>query len=93
MSNSKALSGITILEVSRLLPGALCTQMLADLGADVIKIEQPGIGDYQREFPPRNVKESGSFLLCNRNKRSITVNLKSVAGKDIIKRLVRRTDV
>lgn len=93
MSNPSALSGITILEVSRLLPGSLCTQLLADLGAEVIKIEQPVVGDYQRDFPPRAVKDSGSFLLCNRNKRSITVNFKSAAGKDIMKRLAGRADV
>lgn len=90
---SHALAGITILEVSRLLPGALATQMLADLGAEVIKVEQPGTGDYQRAFPPLGVRESGSFMLCNRNKRSVTVDLKNPEGKEIIRRLARTADV
>lgn len=90
---SHALAGVTILEMSRLLPGALATQMLADLGAEVIKVEQPGTGDYQRAFPPLGVRESGSFMLCNRNKRSITVDLKNAKGKEIVRRLARTSDV
>lgn len=88
-----ALSGVRILDVSRLLPGALCSQMLADLGASVIKVEQPGRGDYQREFPPLGVKDSGTFLLCNRNKRSLTLNLKSEEGRAIFLRLASEADV
>lgn len=88
-----ALSGLTVLDLTRLLPGAYCTQMLADLGADVIKVEEPGRGDYNREFPPINVKESGSFLLLNRNKRSVTVNLKTEEGKAILRRLAARADI
>jgi len=88
-----ALTGVTVLEMSRLLPGALATQMLADLGADVIKVEQPVTGDYQRSFPPRARRESGSFMLCNRNKRSITIDLKHPEGKEIIHKLVRTADV
>ncbi len=90
---SGALAGIRVLELSRLLPGALCTQMLGDLGADVIKVEQPGIGDYQREFPPMRNGESGSFMLCNRNKRSITLNLKAPEAKEAVHRLVAEADV
>jgi crotonobetainyl-CoA:carnitine CoA-transferase CaiB-like acyl-CoA transferase len=88
-----ALAGLTVLDLTRLLPGAYCTQMLADLGADVIKVEEPGRGDYNREFPPINVKESGSFLLLNRNKRSVTVNLKTEEGKVILRRLAARADI
>ncbi|MGF7212799.1 crotonobetainyl-CoA:carnitine CoA-transferase CaiB-like acyl-CoA transferase [Skermanella aerolata] len=88
-----ALSGLTVLDLTRLLPGAYCTQMLADLGADVVKVEEPGRGDYNREFPPINVKESGSFLLLNRNKRSVTVNLKTKEGKAILQRLAARADI
>jgi crotonobetainyl-CoA:carnitine CoA-transferase CaiB-like acyl-CoA transferase len=88
-----ALSGLTVLDLTRLLPGAYCTQMLADLGADVVKVEEPGRGDYNREFPPINVKESGSFLLLNRNKRSVTVNLKTEEGKAILQRLAARADI
>jgi crotonobetainyl-CoA:carnitine CoA-transferase CaiB-like acyl-CoA transferase len=88
-----ALAGLTVLDLTRLLPGAYCTQMLADLGADVIKVEEPGRGDYNREFPPINVKEPGSFLLLNRNKRSVTVNLKTDNGKAILRRLAARADI
>lgn len=88
-----ALQGITVLELSRLLPGALATQMLADLGAEVIKVEQPGTGDYQRDLPPKNVRDSASFLLCNRNKRSITLNFKQPEGLEAVRRLADRADV
>ena len=67
--------------------------MLADLGAEVIKVEQPGTGDDQRAFPPLGVQESGSFMLCNRNKRSVTVDLKNPKGKEIVRRLARTADV
>lgn len=87
------LQGIKVLDLTRLLPGAFCTQLLADYGADVLKIEQPGEGDYNRQFAPINKKESGSFLLLNRNKRSLTLNLKATEGRDIFIRLVREADV
>jgi crotonobetainyl-CoA:carnitine CoA-transferase CaiB-like acyl-CoA transferase len=88
-----ALEGVCVLDLTRLLPGATCTMLLADLGADVVKVEQPGAGDYNRAFPPLNRKESGSFLLLNRNKRSLTLNLKHESGKEIFRRLVERADV
>lgn len=88
-----ALEGLKVLDLTRLLPGAFCTQMLADHGADVLKIEQPGTGDYNRQFAPIAKKESGSFLLLNRNKRSLTLNLKSEEGKRIFLDLVRGADV
>lgn len=88
-----ALDGITVLDASRLLPGAFCSQILADMGARVIKIEQPGSGDYNRSFPPIAKQESGSFLLLNRNKESLTLNLKSEAGKSIFRRLAATADV
>lgn len=92
-AQSGALDGLRILDLTRLLPGAFCTQMLADMGAEVIKIEEPGRGDYNREFPPLNVKESGSFLLLNRNKKSVTLNLKAEQGKDIFRKLVAEADI
>jgi crotonobetainyl-CoA:carnitine CoA-transferase CaiB-like acyl-CoA transferase len=88
-----ALKNLRVIDVSRLLPAALCTQMLGDLGADVIKIEEPGRGDYQREFAPMGVNDSGTFLLCNRNKRSLTLNLKTPQGRDILRKLVASADV
>jgi len=88
-----ALDGLKVLDLTRLLPGAFCTQLLADYGADVLKIEQPGTGDYNRQFAPIAKEESGSFLLLNRNKRSLTLNLKAEEGRAIFHKLVRKADV
>jgi len=88
-----ALKGLKVLDASRLLPAALCTQMLADLGAEVIKVEEPGRGDYQRAFPPMGRADSGTFLLCNRNKKSITLNLKSARGKEIFRQMAADSDI
>lgn len=88
-----ALAGLKVLDLTRLLPGAFCTQMLADYGADVLKIEQPGAGDYNRQFAPIARKESGSFLLLNRNKRSLTLNLKAAEGRAIFLKLMQDADV
>src|SRR5215472_12667063 len=91
---TQPLSGIRILDLSRLLPGAYASQMLADFGADVIKIEEPGSGDYGRFMPPHGAAGmSLYFLATNRNKRSMTLNLKSSAGREIFLRLVRQADV
>ena len=83
-----ALTGIRILDLTRLLPGAFCTMLLADLGADVIKVEEPGAGDYMRWTPPLVDGQSVLFNALNRNKRSITLNLKTDAGRDALLRLV-----
>lgn len=88
-----ALEGLKILDLTRLLPGAFCTQLLADYGADVLKVEQPGQGDYNRQFAPIHKQESGSFLLLNRNKRSLTLDLKSPEGKEVFLRLASEADV
>lgn len=90
---ASALAGIKILDLTRLLPGAFCTQMLGDLGAEIIKVEHPHGGDYNRAFLPLNRKESGSFLLLNRNKKSITLDLKSDEGKAILRKLASTADV
>ncbi len=95
------LSGIKILDLSRVLAGPLSAQMLGDLGADVIKIERPGTGDDARAFgPPYLVDPEGkennnnSFYLCaNRNKRSVTVNIASPEGQGIIRELAKGVDV
>jgi len=88
-----ALNGLRVLDLTRLLPGAFCSQILADMGAEVVKIEEPTAGDYNRTFPPMAKTESGSFLLLNRNKKSLALNLKTVAGKEIFGRLVRDADI
>jgi alpha-methylacyl-CoA racemase len=91
---SQPLSGIHILDLSRLLPGAYASQMLADFGADVIKVEEPGTGDYGRFMPPHGPGGmSLYFLAINRNKRSITLNLKLSQGRDVFLRMIRQADV
>lgn len=91
---SEPLSGIRILDLSRLLPGAYASQMMADFGADVLKVEEPGSGDYGRFMPPHGPNGmSLYFLAINRNKRSMTLNLKSQQGREIFLRLVRESDV
>jgi crotonobetainyl-CoA:carnitine CoA-transferase CaiB-like acyl-CoA transferase len=87
------LSGIRVLDLTRLLPGAYCTLLLADMGADVIKIEEPSGGDYMRWMPPLVDGQSTLFNALNRNKRSVTLNLKSDAGRDLLLTLVDRADV
>lgn len=91
---SQPLSGIRILDLSRLLPGAYASQILADFGADVIKIEEPGSGDYGRLMPPYLVGGMSLYYLAmNRNKRSMTLNLKSPEGREIFLRITRHADV
>ena len=95
---SGALEGIRVLDLSRLLPGGFCSGLLADFGADVLKVEDTGLGDYVRWAPPRyeGAEESAGgalFLALNRNKRSIRIDLKSDAGREVLLRLVRESDV
>src|SRR5690242_16842555 len=91
---SQPLSGIRILDLSRLLPGAYASQMMADFGADVIKVEEPGSGDYGRSTPPYGPNGMGLvFTAVNRNKRSMTLNLKSEQGCAIFRSLVKQVDV
>lgn len=89
-----ALEGIKVLDVSRVLAGPLCAMMLADLGADVVKVERPGGGDETREWgPPWAGTESAYYLCVNRNKRSITIDMKSDRGRDLVRRLARDADI
>src|SRR3989440_1185502 len=95
---TRPLEGIRILDLSRLLPGGFCTLLLADLGADVLKVEDTGMGDYVRWAPPyhegaEDSAKSAVFLALNRNKRSIRVNLKEESGKEVLRRLAREHDV
>ncbi len=86
------LKGVRVLDLSRLLPGPYASLMLADMGAEVIKVEDTGQGDYMRWFPPRVKNESAYYLALNRNKKSIALNLKSVEGKDIFLTLVKSSN-
>lgn len=87
------LEGIRVLDMTRLTPGPYCTMMLADAGAEVIKIEEPGRGDYLRWQPPLVDSQSAYFYALNRNKRSMTLNLKDPRGREILHRLAARADV
>jgi len=97
----KPLEGVRVVDLSRALAGPYCTMMLGDLGADVIKIERPGRGDESRGWGPPFVGEpygpypgeSAYFIAVNRNKRSVTVNLKSAEGKRIVRRLAGIADL
>lgn len=89
----KPLDGITILDLTRLLPGAVATMMLGDFGADIIKIEEPGLGDPARQSRA-GIKQPGAyFLATNRNKRSVTINLKHERGREVFLKLVEKADV
>ncbi len=89
----KPLDGVRVLDLSRLLPGPFGTLVLADLGAQVDKIEDPGAGDYLRHFPPQRGGASVAYQLLNRGKRSAVVDLKKPAGRDALLRLLGRYDV
>jgi glutaryl-CoA transferase len=88
------LAGVRVLDLTQILAGPYCTMMLADLGADVVKVERPGTGDGSRQWgPPFAAGESAYFLQVNRNKRSIAIDLKHPDGPAIARRLVERADV
>lgn len=96
-----ALSGIRILDLSRILAGPTAGQLLGDLGADVVKVEKPGEGDdtrkwgppYVKDFSGKETQESAYYLAANRNKRSIAVDIASPGGQELLHRLVARADV
>jgi alpha-methylacyl-CoA racemase len=93
-----ALDGLKVLDLSRLLPGGFCSLLLADLGAEVLKVEDTGMGDYVRWAPPGyegadESTKSALFLALNRGKRSMRVNLKEERGREVLLRLVRDYDV
>lgn len=90
----KALDDILVVDLSRVLAGPYCTMMLGDYGAEIIKVEQPNSGDGTRQWGPPWVGEfSAYFLTANRNKKSITLNLKSEKGKHLLRQLIRQADV
>ena len=90
-----AFAGLRFLDLSRLLPGPYCSLLFADLGAEVIKVEEPGRGDYARRTPPfwGESDVGADFLLLNRNKKSMSIDLKAEAGKAVFRRLVGTADV
>lgn len=87
------LEGVRVLDLTRLLPGPFCTMLLADYGAEVIKVEQPGIGDYGRAVEPLIQGYSARHLTINRNKKSMTLDLKHEKGKAVFRKLAREADV
>jgi len=101
VTTSGPLIGIRVLDLSRVLAGPSCTQLLGDLGADVIKIERPGVGDETRTWGPPFVRdpegqetsESGYYLSANRNKRSVTIDFAKPDGAVLIRRLLQDSDV
>jgi crotonobetainyl-CoA:carnitine CoA-transferase CaiB-like acyl-CoA transferase len=88
-----ALDGIRVIDLSRVIAGPWCGALLGDLGADVIKIEDTGGGDESRTWPPYKDGESAAYLLFNRNKRGMTLDLKTPEGAEIVQTLVRSADV
>jgi len=88
-----ALDGILVIDLSRVIAGPWCGALLADLGADVVKVEDTGAGDESRTWPPYKDGESAAYLLFNRNKRGMTLDLKAPEGAEIVKALAGRADV
>lgn len=89
----RALEGVKILDFSRVLAGPYCTMLLADMGAEVIKVERPGSGDDSRHFGPYQKGESAYYSLLNRGKKSIEINLKDEKDLEIIRNLIREVDI
>jgi len=90
---SLALDGVRVVDLSRVLAGPFCGALLGDLGADVIKVEDPAGGDEARTWAPQREGESPGYVVNNRNKRGVAVDLKAPAGVEIVRRLVGRSDV
>ena len=90
----RPLEGLRVVDLTRVLSGPYCTMQLGDLGAEVIKVEQPGRGDDTRAFaPPFQGTEAAYFLSVNRNKKSITLDMKSASGKEVLWRLIEKGDI
>jgi crotonobetainyl-CoA:carnitine CoA-transferase CaiB-like acyl-CoA transferase len=93
LADARPLAGVRVLDLTRLLPGPFLTMVLADMGADVVKIEDPRVGDYLRAFPPSIGGVSGRYLAINRGKRSLALDLKTPGGRDALLRMAERADV
>jgi crotonobetainyl-CoA:carnitine CoA-transferase CaiB-like acyl-CoA transferase len=89
----RPLAGVRVLDLTRVLAGPFCSMILGDMGAEVIKVEEPGKGDDTRSWPPFLGGEATYFLSVNRNKQSLTLNLKAPEGRDILTRLAKKSDV
>ncbi|ATW27348.1 CaiB/BaiF CoA transferase family protein [Candidatus Formimonas warabiya] len=89
----KPLTGIKVVDLSRIIAGPFCTMQLGDMGAEIIKVENPNKGDDLRSIPPFMNGESSYFLLNNRNKKSITLDLKKPQGKEVLMKLLEDADV
>lgn len=92
-AQAKPLAGLKVLDITHMLAGPYCTWLLGLLGADVIKVERPGEGDFARAIAPFHGSESLYFMSVNRNKRSITLNLKTEEGKQILRDLIAESDI
>ena len=100
-TSTGALAGIKVLDLSRVLAGPWATQMLADLGADVVKVERPVAGDDTRHWGPpflkddagNDTREASYFTACNRNKRSMTVDMAHPEGRALLQRMAAEADV
>ncbi|HKX04972.1 MAG TPA: CoA transferase [Methylomirabilota bacterium] len=92
-SSALSLDGIRVIDLSRVIAGPWCGALLADLGADVIKVEDTGSGDESRTWPPHKDGEAAAYLLFNRNKRGIALDLKQAEAVEVVKRLVKDADV
>ena len=90
---SGILNGIRVYDLGRIQVAPYCAMLLGDLGAEVIKVEEPTIGDGQRTLPPHIHGQSYPFMLANRNKKSVTLNLKTNEGKEIFKKLISKGNV
>ena len=101
MTQSSALGHLKVLDLSRVLAGPWCTQMLADLGADVVKVERPLVGDDTRHWGPPFLRDAQGqetghatyFTSCNRNKRSVTIDMAQAAGQALIRQMALESDV
>src|SRR5690242_363160 len=89
----QALAGIRVLDLSRMLPGPFASMMLADLGAEVIKVEEPTVGDPTRHSPPKIGQQSAAFLQVNRNKKSVAFDLKRDEAREVFLKLAATADV
>ena len=88
------LKGVRVIDLTHVMAGPTCTLMLADMGADVIKVEKvPDGDDTRRSLPPAVGEESAAYMMMNRNKRGIAINLKTEAGRNVLQRLLQDADI